>query len=139
MVAGVVEYHGEQTDVRSFIAQSSVFVLPSYHEGTPKSVLEAMAMGRPIITTNVPGCRETVTPGVNGFLVEPKSVRALVDHMEFFIEDAALITRMGGESRRIAVEKYDVHKVNKVIRQTMGLAETSIPLPATETRSLPPN
>ncbi len=88
--AGTVEYCGEQTDVRPYIAQSSVFVLPSYHEGTPKSVLEAMAMGRAIITTDAPGCRETVTDGVNGLLVEPRNATQLTEAMERFIREPTL-------------------------------------------------
>ncbi|RLA92844.1 MAG: glycosyltransferase family 1 protein, partial [Deltaproteobacteria bacterium] len=63
---GIIEYLGEAEDVRPYIAQSNVYVLPSFREGTPRTVLEAMAMGRPVITTNVPGCRETVIEGKNG-------------------------------------------------------------------------
>ncbi|KAF0207821.1 MAG: glycosyltransferase family 4 protein [Actinomycetota bacterium] len=134
---GTVEYCGEQEDVRPYITQSSVFVLPSYHEGTPKSVLEAMAMGRPIITTTAPGCRETVIDGVNGYLVEARSVQALADRMERLIDDVELVAKMGAESRRIAEERFDVHKVNGVILKAMGLgtdlaSETIIPTTATE-------
>lgn len=123
--AGCIEYVGEQVDVRPFITASSVFVLPSYHEGTPKSVLEAMAMGRAIITTDAPGCRETVTHGLNGFLVPPRSVDAIVDRMEHLIGDGELVASMGKESRRMAEDKYDVTKVNHVIMQTMGLLDAS--------------
>jgi glycosyltransferase involved in cell wall biosynthesis len=119
---GVIEYLGETRDVRPYIAEASVFVLPSYYrEGTPRSILEAMAMGRPIITTDAPGCRETVVEGENGFLVPVMDIDALVKAMERFIVQPDLIQWMGRRSREIAVEKYDVHKVNHVIMRTMGL------------------
>ena len=118
---GVIEYLGETDDVRPYIADTSVFVLPSfYREGTPRSVLEAMSMGRPIITTDAPGCRETVQEGVNGFLVPVKDSRALAAAMEFFILNPEMISIMGTKSREIAIEKYDVHKVNRIIIETMG-------------------
>ncbi len=119
---GVVEVYGRTNDVKLYLTGSSVFVLPSfYREGTPRSVLEAMAMGRPIITTDAPGCRETVEDGVNGFLVPVKDSKALAEAMERFIKNPALVEQMGRESRRIAEEKYDVHKVNEVINRAMGL------------------
>ena len=79
-------------------------------------------MGRPIITTDAPGCRETVVEGENGFLVPVKSVDALVIAMERFILDPELAGKMGVRSREIAVEKYDVHKVNAVMLKEMGVA-----------------
>ena len=118
---GAIEYLGRLDDVRPAIADASVYVLPSYHEGTPRTVLEAMSMGRPIITTDAPGCRETVQEGRNGFLVPVRNAETLAERMERFIEHPELIARMGEESRRIAVEKYDVHKVNAVIMDVMGL------------------
>ena len=78
-------------------------------------------MGRAIITTDAPGCRETVIDGDNGFLVPVKSVDALVEAMTRFIEDPDLAVRMGKRSREIAVEKYDVHKVNAVMLKEMGI------------------
>lgn len=117
----VIEYLGKTDDVRPYIADASVYVLPSYREGTPRSVLEAMSMGRPIITTNAPGCRETVIDGSNGFLVPIKDSKALAAAMERFIINPELISRMGEKSREIAVEKYDVHKVNYSIMHGMGL------------------
>lgn len=119
---GIIEYLGETRDVRPYLANSSVFVLPSfYREGTPRSVLEAMSMGRPIVTTDAPGCRETVQEGVNGFLVPIKDVVALERAMERFILNPELIPEFGLTSRRIAEEKYDVQKVNKIIIEAMGL------------------
>ena len=108
----VVNYWGKLSDVRPAIAASSVYVLPSYREGTPRTVLEAMAMGRAIITTDAPGCRETVIHGQNGYLVPVKSVEELVQAMQTFIDDPQLMVRMGQRSREIALEKYDVHQVN---------------------------
>lgn len=118
---GALKYLGKMRDVRPAISDCSVYVLPSYREGTPRTVLEAMAMGRPIITTDAPGCRETVIEGRNGFLVPVKDGRALVAAMEKMILSPRLIERMGKEGRRIAVEKYDVDKVNQVILREMGL------------------
>ncbi|MDX5300418.1 MAG: glycosyltransferase family 4 protein, partial [Gammaproteobacteria bacterium] len=119
---GTLDFLGKLDDVRPAIADSTVYVLPSYREGIPRTVLEAMAMGRPIITTDAPGCRETVIDGDNGFLVPVKSIDALVEAMLNFIEDPGLAPRMGRRSREIAEEKYDVHKVNAVLLREMGVA-----------------
>lgn len=116
-----INYWGKLSDVRPAIAECSVYVLPSYREGTPRTVLEAMAMGRAIITTDAPGCRETVIQGENGFLVEVKSVTSLVDAMQEFINKPELIEQMGQRSRDIALHKYDVHQVNRHMMQEMGL------------------
>lgn len=117
--AGIIEYFGEQTDVRPFIAQCSVYVLPSYHEGTPKTVLEAMAMGRPVITTNAPGCRETVTDGINGFLVSVKNSNAVAEKMKWFISHRNEIEKMGQECLKLCWLKFDVNKVNVQIMKSM--------------------
>ena len=120
---GVIEYLGRLDDVRSAIANSTVFVLPSsYREGTPRTVLEAMAMGRAIITTDAPGCRETVIDGENGFLVPIKSVPLLVGAMQKFVADSQLAKSMGKRSREVAEDKYDVHKVNAVMLREMGIS-----------------
>lgn len=118
---GDIEFLGRLQDVRPAIAESSVFVLPSYREGTPRTVLEAMAMGRPIITTDAPGCRETATDGFNGFLVQTQSVFELACAMEKFINNPKLIESMGSNSRKLAEEKYDVHKVNAFMMHEMDL------------------
>lgn len=118
---GIIEYFGEQTDVRPFISQCSIYVLPSYHEGTPKTVLEAMAMGRAVITTDVPGCRETVVDGRNGYLVPARNVDAIVDKMTYLCEHPELVEKMGKESRVMACEVFDVRKVNDTILRTMGI------------------
>lgn len=118
---GIIEYFGEQSDVRPYIKQCSTYVLPSYHEGTPKTVLEAMAMGRSIITSDAPGCRETVTDGYNGYLVPIKDIDALVGKMRTLIEDQETNKIMADRSLKLAKEKYDVNLVNKSIMKTMGL------------------
>lgn len=119
---GLIEFTGRLADVRPAIAASTVYVLPSYREGTPRTVLEAMAMGRPIVTTDAPGCRETVIDGKNGYLVPVRSVDALAEAMARFVEEPELAARMGAHSRQLAVEKYDVNKVNAVMLREMGIS-----------------
>ncbi len=121
IVDGDIIYWGQLRDVRPAIAASSIYVLPSYREGTSRSVLEAMSMGRAIITTDAPGCRETVTTGINGYLVPVQAVTELIDAMRQFIEHPNLCERMGLASRGIAVDKYDVRKVNAHMIAEMGL------------------
>ena len=120
---GSVVYVGEQKDVQPFLKACTAYVLPSYHEGTPKTVLEAMACGRPSITTDAPGCRETVTDGVNGYLVPVKNVDAIVAAMEKILDDPRKNEEMAKAARRIAEDVYDVHKINLKIRQTMRIEE----------------
>jgi glycosyltransferase involved in cell wall biosynthesis len=115
-----IEYFGKAEDVRPFIAQASVIVLPSYREGTPRSVLEGMAMGRAIITTDVPGCRETVQNGVNGFLVAARDVGALLNAMVALAKDAKMRSSMATASYKIAVGKYEATSVAK---STIQLAD----------------
>jgi len=122
--SGVVDFQDKVDDVRPIIEGCSVFVLPSYREGTPRTVLEAMAMARPIITTDAPGCRDTVVDGENGYLVEVGSVSGLVEAMERFTEDSGLVRDMGVQSRFLAERFYDVHKVNLRMLEAMGLATT---------------
>ncbi len=118
---GTITYFGEQSDVRPFIERASTFVLPSYHEGTPKTVLESMACGRAIITTDAPGCRETVQDGVNGYIVPVQNVDAIVEKMQIFIDHPQLAVEMGDYGRKIAEEKYDVKKVNASIMEIMKI------------------
>ncbi len=118
----IVKYWGKLADVRPAITDCSIYVLPSYREGTPRTVLEAMSMGRAIITTDAPGCRETVVDGVNGYLVEVKSIQSLIDSMEKIIVQPELIQKMGQKSREIALNKYDVNAVNAHMLKEMGLS-----------------
>jgi glycosyltransferase involved in cell wall biosynthesis len=118
----IINYPGRVEDVKPFIAKNSVYVLPSYYrEGTPRSILEAMSMGKPIITTDNPGCRETVIDGQNGFLIPIKDHKILADKMRYFIKNKNEIIKMGEESRKIAETKYNVHKVNRKIIKEMNL------------------
>ena len=121
---GVIEYFGEQRDVRPYISQCSIYVLPSYHEGTPKTVLEAMAMGRAIITSNAPGCKETVIDGVNGCLTEVKNADDVAEKMAYLFNNPELVAAMGKKSREMACEIFDVRKVNDVILRTMGMRKS---------------
>lgn len=118
---GLFNFWGKLDDVKPAIAASSIYVLPSYREGTPRTVLEAMAMGRPIITTDAPGCRETVIDGYNGSLVPVKAVEELAAAMERFIVNPALIIEMGKASRQLVEEKFDVDAVNQSMLEAMGL------------------
>ena len=118
---GIIEWLGHRNDVRSWIAQANVFVLPSYREGMPRSTQEAMAMGRPVITTDAVGCRDTVVHGVNGFLVPVRNPGALATAMETFIRYPNLIELMGKQSRRFAEEHFDVYKINAIIIEAMEL------------------
>ena len=99
MREGIIEYGGRLDDVRDELAQCSIFALPSYREGTPMSVLEALAVGRPIVSTDVPGCRETVCSdgGGNGVLVPAQNAKALADAL-LFVEDAPLPQSIRGTS-----------------------------------------
>ncbi len=122
---GVLEYLGEQSDVRPALAAADVVVLPSYREGVPRSLLEAMAMGKPIVTTDVPGCRDTVYDGINGLLVPPRDERALAAAMMQLCVDPLGRAMMGRESRKIAVQKFDVRHVIAFILEAMGIPDGS--------------
>lgn len=121
MVRGGIDLVGRVDDVRPALAAHSVYVLPSYREGTPRSVLEALSVGRAVITTDAPGCRETVVEGKNGFLVPPRSTEALLEAMLRFVENPGLAKHMGLASRRIAERKYDVRKVSADLLGVAGL------------------
>lgn len=111
--AGIVEYPGHVTSVKEWLVDSSVFVLPSYYrEGVPCSTQEAMAVGRAVITTDMPGCRETVIDGVNGYLVQRWDSTDLAEKMLRFVENPELINKMGFESRCIAEKRFDALEVN---------------------------
>ena len=109
----IVVFQGYIDNIKEWIVNSSVFVLPSYREGVPRSTQEAMAVGRAVITTDVVGCRETVIDGVNGFLVPPYNSDVLAQKMMYFVENPDTIIQMGIESRKIAEEKFDINKQNK--------------------------
>ncbi len=116
-----VNYNGSTSDVRPFIEKCHVYVLPSYHEGLPRSSLEAMSMGRPVLTTNASGCKETVNEGVNGFMVPIGSIKKLADRMIWFIDNKHQIQSMGKASREIVENKFDVRKVNEEMLKILGI------------------
>ncbi len=118
---GTIEYFGETDRVADYYGQCSVYVLPSYREGTPRTVLEAGSMGRAIITTDAPGCRGTVIDGKTGFLVPVKDAVALAEKMEKFIKDPTLVRSMGQASAEYVREKYDVEKVNAVMLELLNV------------------
>ena len=119
---GVIEYLGETRDVRPFLAACSAFVLPSYYrEGIPRTLLEALATGRAVITTDMPGCRDTVIDGENGLLVPPRNPEKLARAMETLLEKPELFASMGERSRRLAGDRFDVHAVNRILLEEMGL------------------
>jgi glycosyltransferase involved in cell wall biosynthesis len=133
--AGVI-VHGKVSDVRPVLSESSVFVLPSYYrEGVPRSILEAMAMQRAIITTDAPGCRETVIDGINGFLVPPRDSNAVYEAMRRFVLEPGLSLRMGRESRRLAESRFDDAEVNATIMQIASLRDEI--KPATQPPAIP--
>lgn len=110
--SGVLSWHGHKP-VAEYMNATSVYVLPSYREGVPVSTMEAMAMGRPILTTDVPGCRETVVNGLNGFMVPARDAEKLAEKMIWFVDHADKIPVMGQASRRMAEEKFDVRTINQ--------------------------
>lgn len=116
---GAIEYLGETRDVRPFLAAASVIVLPSWREGIPCSVMEGMSTGRAAIVTDAPGCREVVTHGENGFRVPLKDSQALAEAMQRFIDEPALIVRMGAAGRQLAEDEFDAEKVAEHILRSM--------------------
>ncbi len=118
----IIEWPGHVEEVKHWLEETSVFVLPTYYrEGTPKSILEAMAMGRPVVTTDSPGCREAVKDGINGLYVPPRDSESIAAACEKFIRNPDLIEKMGRESRKIATEKYDIRDVNEQMLSVMGI------------------
>jgi glycosyltransferase involved in cell wall biosynthesis len=110
-----VEHLNETEDIRPAIAACSVLVLPSHREGTSKVVIEAMAMGRPIITCDAPGCRETVSTGENGWLVPVGDPEALAEAMRRLGKDAAARAAMGAASARLADRRFDASKADRLV------------------------
>jgi glycosyltransferase involved in cell wall biosynthesis len=122
--SGALEYRGAVRDVRPHLGEASVFVLPSYGEGRPRTVLEAMAMGRAVVTADTPGCRDTIEDGVSGLLVPPRDRGALAAAMERFVLDRELIARMGLRGRERAEACFDVRHVNRIVMGELGLSRT---------------
>ena len=118
---GIIEYLGVTRDVRPYIAQASVIVLPSWREGMPCSLMEGMSMGRPLVATDVPGCREVVMDGQNGFLVPVRSPDQLAAAFEAFLEKPTLAAEMGRQGRTIAETELDARKAADHILRVMNL------------------
>ncbi|WP_180057910.1 glycosyltransferase family 4 protein [Acinetobacter sp. YH12141] len=119
---GIIEYNGFVTDVDQRLRNSAVFVLPSYYrEGVPRSTQEAMAVGRPVITTDVPGCNETVVDGLTGFLIPKWDVAALVEKMTYFIEHPEQINKMGYQGFLYARKNFNADHINHRLLQMMGI------------------
>lgn len=122
--SGLVNYLGTTDDIRSHMNAADIFVLPSYYnEGLPRTIQEAMAMSKPIITTDHPGCRETVEEGRNGFLIPVKSAWALSEAMKYFLVNPGRIESMGKESLVLANERFNVEDINQKILNFMKLTD----------------
>ena len=109
--SGVVEWWGQKDRMHDIFRQAHVVCLPSYREGLPKALIEAAACGRPIVTTDVPGCREVVIDGINGFLVPVKDAVSLAAKLKVLIADSALCRRMGEKGRELAEGEFAVQRV----------------------------
>jgi glycosyltransferase involved in cell wall biosynthesis len=126
---GVIKYYGNVADVRPYIADSDVVVLPSYREGMPRAILESLAMGKAVITTDTAGCRETVEQGKNGLLVPVRNVVKLIDGIRYFCDlHTEEIEKMGAVSRQKALQEFDQTIINQsilqVIEQTLAEKNT---------------
>lgn len=124
-----VEWWGWQEDMISVYQQASIICLPSYSEGLAKSLIEGAACGCPLVASDIPGCREVVENGLNGFLVPPRDVQALAEALINVLSDEKLMRKMGAESRKIAVREYAVQKIvaetiNVYNNETKSLRDT---------------
>jgi glycosyltransferase involved in cell wall biosynthesis len=108
---GLINWLGHRDDMPNLLQQVDIAVLPSYHEGVPRFLLEAAACGLPLVATDIEGCRVVVREGVNGFLVPPRNPTALADALERLLQDPSLRRRMGQASRHIAEVEFDERKV----------------------------
>ncbi len=118
---GSIIYWGTTNDVRPYLEDCSVFVLPSYREGMPVAVMEAEAVGRAVIATDVPGCRQAVIDGENGYLIESRNVDALAEKMLMFLSDNQLVEQMGISGRDLAVKSFDKNFVTDKLCNLAGL------------------
>jgi glycosyltransferase involved in cell wall biosynthesis len=124
---GVIDYLGEAQDVRAFIANADCVVLPSYREGVPRTLMEASAMGRPIVATDVPGCREVVENGVTGLLCEVKSADSLAQQLErLLLSNYTTRVEMGAAGRAKVAREFDenavVERYKGTIRAVTGVS-----------------
>ena len=110
---GDLEWWGHQSNMSEILSQATIVVLPSYREGMPKVLLEAQALGRPIVTTDVPGCREAIENGKTGFLTKVKDEYSLADAIEKLISSDELCVEFGRNARLLAEQKFDIEQVVK--------------------------
>jgi glycosyltransferase involved in cell wall biosynthesis len=127
-----VQWLGHVADMPALLASSHVVCLPSYREGLPKALIEACASGRPIVATDVPGCRDVVTHQVNGLLVRPRDAHALAEALQQLLSDPALRTRMGAQGRHKAETEFDV---TAVVRATLDEYRKILDGPTTRAQS----
>ena len=120
---GVIEHWGFQTDMFDVLSKASLVVLPSYREGLPKVLIEAAACGRAVLTTDVPGCRDAIIPNITGRLVPVRDASALKAEIKRLINDKELLTKMGFEGRKLAVENFDL---SFVIEKHLNLYQSLI-------------
>jgi N,N'-diacetylbacillosaminyl-diphospho-undecaprenol alpha-1,3-N-acetylgalactosaminyltransferase len=116
--SGCVKWLGRRDDMVELTAISDIYVLPSYREGIPRTLLEAESMSKPIVTTDTVGCRDVVDDGVNGFLVPIKDAKKLADKIEVLIKDEKLRSKMGAEGRKKALKEFEL---SKVVREYLEL------------------
>jgi len=112
---GLIDYLGQVERIEDVLRLSTIVVLPSYREGTPRILLEAAASGKPIVATDVPGCREVVRHGFNGLLVPPRNARALADAIEELLESPDKMFRFGQNGRELSQEFEE----SRVIKETV--------------------
>ena len=122
---GWIHYLGFSSDVRTYIKQADCIILPSYHEGMSRTLMEALALGKPIITTDIPGCRETVDEGKNGFLCKPRDSYSLQQAILKFLKlPSESINEMSQYSRRKAESQFDVKKVIRIYEEILAKEKT---------------
>tara|TARA_B100001057_G_C22167286_1_gene687994 strand:- start:74 stop:556 length:483 start_codon:yes stop_codon:yes gene_type:complete len=117
-----VKYISFKDDVRKFIIECDCFVLPSYREGTSRSLLEAASMGKPIVTTNVPGCNNIVIDNYNGYLCKEKDVISLFNSLKkMLLTEYKLRVKMGQNSRVKVMKEFDINIINKKILKEIDI------------------
>jgi glycosyltransferase involved in cell wall biosynthesis len=129
---GFIQFPGHVEDMPGFLGEADIFVLPSYREGLPRSLIEAGASGLPLIATDVPGCRDVIVNGQDGILVPPRNANALADAILRLVADAGLASRLGSAAREKALSTFNE---NDIIKQTLDVYEELIPGFATSLRN----
>ncbi len=123
---GAIEWWGWKEEMSQVYHQASIVCLPSYREGVPKSLIEAAAAGRPIVTTDTPGCRDVVQEGVNGFIVPVRSTRELAEALQILIMDKDLRQKMGREGQLIAGRDFDLRNVLLAVLEVYNIPEHTV-------------